>query len=316
MIISRITMGLGNQMFKYAAGKALSLEKKVPFKVDVSSYEGYKLRRYELDTIFNISTERATKEELKKYPVTHPVKRVWNKFFPTKLRMLGLGYEEAVIPRTVLAAYNSITPPHKRKIYEEPHFNYHTSFFNANSNVYLNGYWMSWKYFEKYENEIRQDFTIRKDIVTHLDDIACKIKKINSVSIHIRRGDFTSQKNADLHGVIPIAFYLKAIEEIVKKISSLHFFIFSDDIEWVKENLNTRFPITYISKHITTTGIEDFYLMTICKHNIIANSTFSWWAAWLNGNKDKIVIAPKKFYNNSPFDYKDVYPTSWIVIDN
>src|SRR5207253_7559076 len=268
----------------------------------------------ELDTLFSINTEKVTREDLKKYPLTHPIKRIWNKLFSYKLRMLGLAYEEALIPRTILAAYNLVSPPEKRKVYEEPHFNFHSSFFKASSSTYLNGYWMSWKYFEKHEIEIKKDFTIRENLVRHLDEIADKIKTTNSVSMHIRRGDFTTQKNTDLHGVIPTSFYLKAIEEISKKISSLHLFVFSDDIGWVKENLNTTFPATYVTNDLTTTPLEDFYLMTICKHNIIANSTFSWWAGWLNNNSNKIVIAPKKWYNNAPYDYKDVYPLSWIIL--
>jgi hypothetical protein len=309
-------MGLGNQMFKYAAGKALSIEKKVPFKVDISSYEGYKLRKYELDTLFNIDTEKASKKELEEIFFTNPIKRVWNKIFSKKLRMLGLGYEEALLPRTILTAYNLVSSPEKRKIYEEPHYHFHKSFFKASGNTYLNGYWMSWKYFQKYEKEIRKEFTIRENLVNHLDEISSIIQSKNSVSIHIRRGDFTTKRNVELHGVIPIDFYKKAIEVISQKISNIELFVFSDDIEWVKENLISRFPVTFISNDVTKNALEDFYLMTVCKHNIIANSTFSWWAAWLNSNTDKIIIAPKKWYNTSQFNYKDVYPISWIIIDH
>lgn len=314
MIISRITMGLGNQMFQYAAGKCLSLEKNVPFKVDVASYEGYKLRKYELDVFFAINTAKVSKEELKEFGVRNSVKRVWNKLSRKKLRMLGLGYEERSIPRHILSIYNLFSPPEKRNVYEEPHFHFHKSFFKASKHTYLNGYWMSWKYFEKYEEEIRNEFKIRQNIVEHLDNVASKIKATNSVSIHIRRGDFTSQKNSKLHGVIGIEFYRKAIQLLCKKIGKIELFIFSDEIGWAKENLKVNVPAIFISDEITKTAIEDFYLMTVCKHNIIANSTFSWWAAWLNKNSNKIVIAPGKWYNKSIFNYNDVYPPSWIIL--
>ena len=310
-------MGLGNQMFQYAAGRALSLYKNVPFKIDISSYEGYSLRKFELDTFFAISPCRATKEEVSNYQITQPLKSAWNRLFPSdKMRFYTCPYEETGIKRTILKVNELLSPAHTKKTYLEPDYHFSEDFFRTPDDVFLIGFWMSWRYFKVFDKEIRQDFTIRPELVRHLIDIEKEIIKNNSVSIHIRRTDFTTQKNSSLHGVIPIEFYNKAIDEISNKMPSPHFYVFSDDVTWAKENLHSSFPITFVSGDVTSTAVEDFYLMTVCKHNIIANSTFSWWAAYLNSNSGKMIIAPEKWYNTSPFNYKDVYPLSWLILNS
>ena len=115
-------------------------------------------------------------------------------------------------------------------------------------------------------------------------------------------------------GVQPISYYTKAIEIITKKIPNARFYIFSDDISWVQQNLKLDHDHQFLSGKITTNALQDFYLMSKCKNNIIANSTFSWWAAWLNQYESKIVIAPKKWYNQITFDTTDLIPNSWIKI--
>jgi hypothetical protein len=311
-------MGLGNQMFQYAAALALSFEKNTQLKVDISSYEGYKLRKYELETCFNIDTAKATAEEIATFRFDNPVKRVWNKLIPsTKLRMLGLPYEEAGLPKAVLTIYDSIGSPHKRKTYQEPHYHFDRNFFNANKDVYLQGYWMSWKYFYKYDKQIREAFTIKKELVRHLDKVVSELQSSNSVSIHIRRTDLTDSFVTKLKGIISVQYYKNAIAQLQQRYNDLELYFFSDDIDWVKQNLQfNNLSVHYIDKTIASSAIEDFYLMMQCKHNIIANSTFSWWAAYLNEHENKIIIAPKKWYSDAAtYNYKDVYPTKWLKIE-
>lgn len=311
-------MGLGNQLFQYAAALALSLEKNTALKVDVSSYEGYKLRKYELENCFGITTARATAEEIAAFRFDHPVKKIWNKLVPSKkMRMLGLPYEEAGLPRKVLVFYDTVSAPHKRKTYQEPHYHFDRKFFNATDHVYLQGYWMSWKYFQKYEEQVRNIFSVKKELVQHLHQLAAVMRSTNSVSVHIRRTDLTDPFVTKLKGVLTADYYEKAIAYLQEQYNDLSVYFFSDDMDWVKENFDlNKAKITYIDKTITSTGIEDFYLMTQCRNNIIANSTFSWWAAYLNSNPNKIVIAPKKWYSdNAHYDYKDVYPNEWIKIE-
>lgn len=317
MIISKISMGLGNQMFQYAAGRALSLHKNVPLALDLSSYEGYHLRRFELESIFTVQVAKATNEELKSYQLKQPLKSIWNKLLPfNRMFYYHLPYEMTFEKRTILQLSELVSPSYRKRTFIEPHYHYEPNFNKAPYDVHLIGYWMSWRYFEKYDNEIRQDFTFRRSLINHLSGVDNEMTNSNSVSIHIRRGDFASEKNKRLHGVIPISFYQKAIELIASEIPSIQLYIFSDDIRWSKENLNTKFPAVFVSGEITKTSYEDFYLMSRCKHNIIANSTFSWWAAYLNNNPHKMVIAPKKWYNKSSYNYKDVYPLSWITLSN
>jgi hypothetical protein len=132
--------------------------------------------------------------------------------------------------------------------------------------------------------------------------------------VHIRRGDFLNEKITAYHGVLSAFYFEKAIGLIREKIPSASIYFFSDDIEWVKQNLAVDKNSVFVSSFITRSAIEDFYLMTKCKHNIIANSSFSWWPAWLNNNPDKIVVAPKKWFADSSINTNDLIPQDWIRI--
>lgn len=311
-------MGLGNQMFQYAAARALSLEKNVPLKVDIRSYEGYSRREYELEKFFNLQTEKATIAECDSYYYAHPVKKTWNKIFPNnKIREYTLPYDERGTKRFLLMSYDKIFPPYKRSTYIEPHYHYDENFLSTSSNVYLQGFWMSWRYFSKYDTIIRRDFTFRHNMVERLKSFAAKLQNETSVSLHIRRTDFAAPGMLQLKGLLPPSYYGKAIELLQSKFSDAVFYIFSDDLNWVKENIQVEnVQLKFIDKSVASSPLDDFYLLSQCRHNIIANSTFSWWAAYLNNNPDKIVVAPKKWYVHPSINCKDVFPPLWTVMDN
>ena len=228
-------MGLGNQLFQYAAALALSLEKNTALKVDVSSYEGYKLRKYELENCFGIATPKATQKEIDAFRFDNPVKRIWNKFSAKrKVRMLGLPYEETGTLKTALSFYDTISAPHKRKTYQEPHYHFDRKFFNASNHVYLQGYWMSWKYFHKHEQAVRKAYAIKRELVQHLDDLTNELQSTNSVSVHIRRTDYTDPLMQRLKGVIPFSYYKKAIEKIQQQNENISLYFFS--MIWRGEN--------------------------------------------------------------------------------
>jgi len=136
-----------------------------------------------------------------------------------------------------------------------------------------------------------------------------------SISVHFRRGDYvTDPQTNKIHGTCSFDYYHQAIDDICKYTSNPHFFIFSNDPQWVKDNFSLPYPMQIITLNGPEKPHFDLYLMSLCKHHIIANSTFSWWGAWLSTNKDKRVYTPKRWYNVDYIDQKDGFPDSWIKI--
>ena len=178
------------------------------------------------------------------------------------------------------------------------------------------GFWQSEKYFIENEGSIRKEFTLKSPLTSKEQEISTKIKNAqNSVFLHVRRGDYVSDaKTNEHHGTCGPEYYAKALEYIASKIGKeITVFIFSDDIEWVKQNMPIPYPVTYVSSP-DIPDYEELALMSMCEHNIIANSSFSWWGAWLNPNPDKIVIAPKQWTKKAQWQQKDIIPKSWIRI--
>jgi hypothetical protein len=200
-----------------------------------------------------------------------------------------------------------------KPIVDKNPFKYCNSIFD---NQYFNyiGYWQSYKYFEEYWSVFKKDFIFEKKISTN--PLLDKIINNNSVSVHIRRGDYiANKKNSMIHGNLQISYYMEAIKLIKRKVTKPKFFFFSDDINWVKKNFNSE-EFFFINNNPTEIKkpFKDLYLMKHCKHNIIANSTFSWWGAWLNDRIDKIVIAPKYWSSNQMSKTTDLIPPNWIIL--
>ena len=200
---------------------------------------------------------------------------------------------------------------HKKTYYYQTVENaiiYDSTFYNLD-NVYLSGYWQSEKYFSKSKDAIRKTYTFPQ--LTGTENLLAKddILKSNSVSLHVRRGDYLKSK--DLGGVCTTEYYKKAIDYISMKIDNPKFFIFSDDILWCENNLEVE-DARYINFNKGKDSYQDMHLMSLCKHNIIANSSFSWWGAWLNSNKNKIVISPKIWFKNRNISTNDLLLEEWI----
>lgn len=185
--------------------------------------------------------------------------------------------------------------------------------YNVKGFVCYQGFWQNKRYYEQVQDELKKDFSFNEKALSFETlNMASEIKKENSVSIHIRRGDFLLPGNMETHaGVCTETYYRKALDIIKNKVKDPKFYIFTDDYEWAMKNfLLPNSTIVNINKD--NDSWQDMYLMSICKHNIIANSTFSWWAAWLNKNIEKIVIAPSKFFNNEL--RTEIIPENWIAI--
>jgi hypothetical protein len=295
MIIVNLSGGLGNQMFQYAFGRSLSLRlnKEVKFATDM--FDLYKNHNgLELTKVFKINVEIATNQNFRK---------LCSSFYssPYTRRVLNKLKFQALSPSNFVFEHQDDFKNRK--------------FNKINLNSYFHGYWQSESYFKDFSKVLLSDFTFNQDFSGKNLEVARLIMSHESVSIHIRRGDYIKNKKAfNLLGICDLDYYHRAVNAILKKKSNLFFFIFSDDPQWVKSNFMPLFPNSYIVEgNLGNTSYVDMQLMSICDHNIIANSTFSWWAAWLNKNHRKIIVAPKKWYSNKSAP-EDLIPSSWLKI--
>jgi hypothetical protein len=197
----------------------------------------------------------------------------------------------------------------------EKYFHYDPSIETLPNKSYIDGYWQSEKYFKRIEPTVRKEFTLITSPSTKNQKIIDKIKSCESVSLHIRRGDYvTDPKTNTLYGTCPPEYYEKAIQLMKDKVKHPVYFVFSDDPEWIRSNMVTGYPQHVVDINGPDDAHEDLRLMSCCKHHIIANSSFSWWGAWLSNNPKKVVVAPKKWFNNYHKDEQDVVPENWVRV--
>lgn len=288
MIITKLIGGLGNQMFQYATGRRLGYKLGVELKLDISAFDEYRLRGYDLGA-FNIQENIATAQEVQK--LTQRKKSLFNRLVRRVLR------REPKLPTSYV---------------KEKHFHFDPCILNASDGVYLDGYWQSEKYFIDIDQIIREDFTLKKEQVGKDKEIGGNISSCESVSLHIRRGDFVSNaRTSTIHGTCNLNYYYRCVEEITKNVKNPHFFIFTDDTGWVSKNVKLSYPATVIDHNGRKKSYEDLMLMSLCSHNIIANSSFSWWGAWLNRNPNKMVFAPLRWFAKDDISTRDLIPEKW-----
>ncbi|UCG13687.1 MAG: alpha-1,2-fucosyltransferase [Deltaproteobacteria bacterium] len=309
MVIVKLIGGLGNQMFQYAAGQSLAQKHNTTLKLDDSGFHQYPNRSYSLNHL-GIREEFATPNELFCYTGKPQTKtqeflchfaELWKRFCRE-------------IPCLKLPSFFTL-PPLSPKVYSEPHFHFDTNFFQLPADVYLDGYWQSEKYFKDIEKTIRQEFAVKIPITGQNLEITSAINRTESVSLHIRRGDYVNnEKTNAVHGTCGLEYYLACIKQASQTVSNAHFFAFSDDPRWMMENLRIDHPLTYVVHNNISEAHEDLRLMSLCRHNIVANSSFSWWAAWLNKNPDKIVFAPQEWFKKEGVNTKDLIPPDWKKI--
>ncbi len=286
MIISKIIGGLGNQFFQYAVARKLAYELNTELYLDITGYknqENITQREFHLDK-YHSEFKIADSEIFSRKKIT--------KVF--KYRLLNFFYNNQFL----------------LKINEKDKY-FHPLNISKNDDIYLNGYWQSEEYFKNIRNIILNEFRLKQELNSKNKKMLNKIKKNNSVTVHFRRTDYVSDKKTNqFHGVCSKNYYKNAVEILNNKIRNPHYFIFSDDINWCKKNVRLDKNQTFVD--INSEGYLDFELMKNCKHFIIANSTFSWWGAWLSTNKNKLVIAPQQWFNKK--DEGDTIPRTWIRI--
>jgi hypothetical protein len=292
MIIVNLKGGLGNQMFQVALAYSLSKDLKTEYLFDTSSFTFDHLRNFELN-LFHLGYKIAKVGDVEK------VKK--SKFF--------------ISDRIKRKLFKIEIPYFRQSIIIESTFLFDKNLFKIKSNCYLDGYFQTEKYFLKYKKDLIALFQIKEEPNAYYSEIIDVIKNKECVSIHIRRGDYVVSSEANsFHGLISLKYYKSAIDEIKSKIENPYFVIISDDIDWCK--LEFSFLECLFVENGRGNDYEDLRLMKYCKHNIIANSSFSWWGAWLNENPDKIVIAPKQWFLNEQFQSQteDLKPSSWIQL--
>lgn len=292
MITVILLGGLGNQMFQYAAGRALSLKLQSGLSVDtflLRKKTKTTARNFELN-VFNIEIREIN-------PLKN--KLITKSFF--FLNKYGL--------KNLIFGLCDIFCDQKAQSFDQ-------RFNNIDRDITLFGYFQNENYFKSISGNLREDFRFINPLLGENADIANKIGSTASVSIHIRRGDYLNP-NVNL-SLLNIEYYRRAISYIQEKITDPVFYIFSDDINWVKENLDlSQSPHTFIDWNTGNRSFLDMQLMSLCQHNIIANSSFSWWGAWLNCNPDKIVIAPDTWYKNeTAADFPIGFiPEKWVILE-
>ena len=294
MIIVELNGGLGNQMFQYAFGKVLSLKYAKDLYVDVSHLDptgkealtSIPTRGYEMN-IFTAQIKHASAELVSSFDKAGIGKAL--------LKSLKLPYKKTLIEGLYMEGIeiSSIVPP-----------------------VLLRGYWQSESYFYGYEDQIRKEFVFKNEIINFQDKtLEGLIGKHRSVGVHIRRGDYVTNPIANrVLGVLDVNYYLSAMELIGSKVDDPYFIIFSDDPVWVKDHLPKPPRYVVVEGGLTKPTFVDMYLMSRCDHNIIANSTYSWWAAWLNENKGKIVVAPRRWFKDRAYKGHGLIPLDWLSI--
>lgn len=296
MRIVKIKGGIGNQMFQYSFAKLLEKETKDTVKLDFQDYNYRKKDKIRIPRLlnFNISLEESTFDELRK--ITK---------FPKILKRNMLSYKISIfIEKTINKLYYFENNRKYTNIKEIIKYNYY------------DGYWQSYKYVDSIINEIKNDFTSKIRLSEKTMIFKEEISNQNSVFIGVRKGDYTKNKKTMKHyGSFSSDYYINSIKIIQNNVSNPVFYVFSDDIEWAKDNINWGgYKVKFREKEDQTNDFEELILMSSCKNAIIVNSTFNWWGARLINNPSKIVVCPENwFFDNKPID---IIPEDWIRLKN
>jgi hypothetical protein len=295
--------GLGNQMFQYAAGKALAERHGVPLALDISGFRDYALRPFLLDRLLVPEAIASVQTEPAERPEINFTRAKWKGRID---RLFG----KAGLPKLA-------SSPNE---YREPHFHYDPLFEALGPRMSLFGYFQSERYFNSIAGDLRNWFSPREPLG---DVAAAALKRIEAsrlpVSVHVRRGDYLKPGTHEVHGILGESFYRQVFDRLESMIGlEAEIFIFSDDPAAAEQVLNF-IPGSRLN-HVRgdpERPWEDMALMARCRHHVIANSSFSWWGAWLNPSPDKIVVAPRAWFvatELSKRNTSDLYPAGWILI--
>jgi len=286
MVTVAIFGGLGNQMFQYAMGRAMALRNGCRLQLDTRHYDQKGAFRYGLGD-FNIKAVIGTSRTLP----------------PTKQRRLKY------------LAWRHFSSRHR--LIREQGLSFNEPVTLATGSMYLKGYWQSERYFSEFADAIREELTVSDPASGENLEMLRRIESEPCISVHVRRGDYVTNPKANaFHGTCSIAYYQQAVKQVHQKVGDrLPVYLFSDDLEWATENLTFDCRVIPVGINPATAAREDLRLMSSCTHNVIANSSFSWWAAWLNRSPDKMVIAPPHWFAKGRDENRDIIPGGWSRMD-
>ena len=329
MIVVQIHSGLGNQMFMYAAARALAHRHNTALYLDVDTdcSEGVNTGRYvghsfQLDK-FNIKAERLGMPTLKNRSAISPIGMYGA--IKTRLRDIRLLRSAVRLFSHRGVDLNTMflrASGNEKRMYREARgdWAYKEQFFALPDDTILRGCFLSYKYFDGLGDNIAKELSLKTPLSPQSATVEKRILASESVSLHVRRGDVVSnpEYRSWYEGVVTQAYYRNAAGYFRQRLARPHFFVFSDDIGWVKANLALPGEVTYVDHNGPEAGYEDLHLMSRCKHNVTAGfSSFSWWAAYLNPNPEKIVLRTRRMnaldHLNHPEDF---FPSGWIVVDS
>jgi hypothetical protein len=290
MIIVRMTGGLGNQMFQYAAALCLAEMRRTETRFDLTWFDAYQLHQgFELGKVFGM-------------PIPAPSEADYR-------RVLGwMGH-----PRLRRHLWRrSVRPIRPANFVVEPHFRFWPAFHDLPADVFLDGFWQSEKYFLPAVNRIRSVFRFPLPLTGRNRELADRMTACSSVAVHVRRGDFVRDPAINaVHGLSSLEYYEAGIRRLLDRVQDPHFFFFSDDMDWVRANLRIDRPCSHVDHNRGAESFNDMHLMSLCRHHIIANSSFSWWGAWLGENPSQQVIAPARWFRQEDIDTTDLLPERW-----
>ena len=296
IVYVRIIGGLANQMFQYAAGRGLAVERGCPLKLDISGFRTYETWPYRLD-IFPLRAQLANEVELSPFET------------PTAGRVV----------RRLPSWLRAISPAGNRsRVFREPHFHFTPDLFKQNPPVLLDGHWQSPKYFTAIRRELLETFVPQRALSPYAEEMRRRIASDHgAVSIHVRRGDYVANPAVSkVHPSCSLNYYRRAVELVSSFCPDATFYVFSDDIAFVREAFDFCAPRVLVDGP-RAGDYEDLVLMRACSHHIIANSSFGWWGAWLNDAPEKRVIAPKKWFAEDFLRQNhviDLFPDDWITL--
>jgi Glycosyl transferase family 11 len=294
MIIVSLKGGLGNQMFQYAAGRRLADATEQELKLDLSFFEKSKNLRHVTHRGYELSALKII-EKLANENEINQLKSVKNRILAQ------------VFPKWSGNPYA-----------KERHFHFDPMILTLKGQRYMEGNWMSEKYFGDISAIIREEFAFKSEVIERGKNLQTLILDSDSVCIQVRRGDYVSNPHvARLHQTTSLSYFEQGVALLKRKVSRPFFFVFSDDTAWCKEHFNDLGEVHFVEGDLAGHGAQNsdyMQLMMCCKHFIISNSTFGWWGAWLGNFDKKVVISPQKWFNDERISTNDICPSTWMKI--